>query len=378
VQQLIDAMLKGGNPLTVGVGIVIEVIRKNNSDYDPESLGGPDAMLTTYDPIYLGTLLRLFAQHIPQFMTLIQSSTYTIHDGTKLKTVDRGKLSSAWGAKIEPLGFDRFKTCELMAELLHCSNMGLLNEPGSDEYIRQRDDERERLIREGVFDPHHDEHSAVDYNDTTADFTNASAFESGSPEDIKISEAPHAGEEEGFEDVSASGVLVDDKPSDTTTETVSEPKETVEELSPTEEPKTAKVSLEKKITDDSQTSSESNDPSSPSIGLPDQVDSIKLDSEPQGEKETPAEDDKQPETAASRPEDVPPPLFSSHEQPAVSTEALATETTQEPSTATDGGDEDSVEQYIQLDTDGQPVVGDYLKIMFVENKVVPTILVSIF
>jgi hypothetical protein len=36
----------------------IEVIRKNNSDYDPESLGGPDTMLSTYDPIYLGTALE--------------------------------------------------------------------------------------------------------------------------------------------------------------------------------------------------------------------------------------------------------------------------------------------------------------------------------
>lgn len=44
----------------------------------------------------------------------------------------------------------------------------------------------------------------------------------------------------------------------------------------------------------------------------------------------------------------------------------------------DEGDEDSVEQYIQLDTDGRPVVGDYLKIQFVHNKVVPTILVSSF
>ncbi|KAJ6101054.1 hypothetical protein N7499_000684 [Penicillium canescens] len=374
VQQLIDAMLKGGNPLTVGVGIVIEVIRKNNSDYDPESLGGPDAMLTTYDPIYLGTLLRLFAQHIPQFMALIQSSTYTIHDGNKLKTVDRGKLNSAWGAKIEPLGFDRFKTCELMAELLHCSNMGLLNEPGSDEYIRQRDEERERLIREGVFDPHHDERSGVDYNDTTADFTNASAFESGSPEDVKITEEPHAGEEEGFEDVGASGILVDEKAADNTANAASEPKEPVEEVTATEEPKTEKESSEEKTTDEPQISSESTDPSSPSIGLPDQVDNIKLHNEPQGEQDTSASDNKQPEPEASRPEDVPPPLFSSNEQPAESAEAPATETTKEPNTVNDGSEEDSAEQYIQLDTDGQPVVGDYLKIMFVENKVVPTIL----
>ncbi|KAJ5762405.1 uncharacterized protein N7511_005787 [Penicillium nucicola] len=353
VQQLIDAMLKGGNPLTVGVGIVIEVIRKNNSDYDPESLGGPDTMLSTYDPIYLGTLLRLFAQHIPQFMSLIQSSTYTIHDGTKLKTVDRGTLSSAWGAKIEPLGFDRFKTCELMAELLHCSNMGLLNEPGSDEYIRQRDDERERLVREGVFESHHDEHSGVDYNDTTADFTS---------------------EEEGFEDVGASGVLVDKKSADNTADAVSEPKETVEEVTATEDLKIGKESPEDKTTDGPQTSSESTEPSSPSIGLPDQVDKINLDNEPQDVQETPASDNKQSESVASRPEDVPPPLFSTNEQPAESTEAPAAETTQEPSAINDGGDEDSAEQYIQLDTDGQPVVGDYLKIMFVENKVVPTIL----
>ncbi|KPI40644.1 Extragenic suppressor of kinetochore protein 1 [Cyphellophora attinorum] len=36
METLISAMLQGGNPLTVGVGIVIEVIRKNNSDYDPK------------------------------------------------------------------------------------------------------------------------------------------------------------------------------------------------------------------------------------------------------------------------------------------------------------------------------------------------------
>jgi hypothetical protein len=37
-----------------------------------------------------------------------------------------------------------------------------------------------------------------------------------------------------------------------------------------------------------------------------------------------------------------------------------------PGILNDGGDEDSAEQYIQLDTDGRPVVGDYLKIQFVK------------
>jgi SIT4-associating protein SAP185/190 len=379
VQQLIDAMLMGGNPLTVGVGIVIEVIRKNNSDYDPENLGGPDSMLTTYDPIYLGMLLRLFAKHIPQFMALIQSSQHTIHDGNKLKTVERGKLSSAWGGKIEPLGFDRFKTCELMAELLHCSNMGLLNEPGSDEYVKQRDEEREKLIREGVFDPHQDEHSGVDYNDTTVDFANESALESGSPEDTKITEAPQAGEEEGFEDVGPAGVLVDEKAgAENTTSANSQPSETVSELPSTEntttEPKPEDLAIAP------QPSNEPTDPSSPSIGLPDQVGGLKLENEPQSKQQ--GKDNQEPVT--SLPEDVPAPLFS--KEPAPQSTSTPVDQPEQPSSVNeqaedasimhDGGDEDSAEQYIQLDTDGRPVVGDYLKIQFVENKVVPTILVS--
>jgi SIT4-associating protein SAP185/190 len=380
VQQLIDAMLMGGNPLTVGVGIVIEVIRKNNSDYDPENLGGPDSMLTTYDPIYLGTLLRLFAKHIPQFMALIQSSQHTIYDGNKLKTVERGKLSSAWGGKIEPLGFDRFKTCELMAELLHCSNMGLLNEPGSDEYVKQRDEERERLIREGAFDAHQDEHSGVDYNDTTVDFANESALDSGSPEDTKIAEAPQAGEEEGFEDVGTSGILVDEKAgANEMATTNSQPTETVSEL-----PSTANTSTEQKIEDPKNTqhtSNESTDPSSPSIGLPDQIGGMNLENEPETQQQSDGKDSQ--ESTTSMPEDVPAPLFSKEQAPESPSAPVdqpkepsaANAQAEESSTTNDGGDEDSAEQYIQLDTDGQPVVGDYLKIQFVENKVVPTILV---
>lgn len=137
VEQLIKYMLGGGNPLTCGVGIVIEVIRKNNSDYDPE---GVDIQATpsSRDPIYLGTLLRLFAQHVPDFMNLILNAP-----------AQKQRLSSTFGNRIEPLGFDRFKTCELMAELLHCSNMVLLNEPGSEEFIAARDAQRHRLRAEG-------------------------------------------------------------------------------------------------------------------------------------------------------------------------------------------------------------------------------------
>jgi SIT4-associating protein SAP185/190 len=71
IKTLIDDMLRGGNPLTVGVGIIIEVIRKNNSDYDLDNQVGPDPK--TCDPIFLGALLRQFANHIPDFMHLVRS-----------------------------------------------------------------------------------------------------------------------------------------------------------------------------------------------------------------------------------------------------------------------------------------------------------------
>lgn len=362
VQLLISAMLNGGNPLTVGVGIVIEVIRKNNSDYDPEHFARADSMPTPYDPIYLGSLLRLFAQHIPDFMTLIQSSKHAVHDGTQLKTVDRGRLNSAWGAKIEPLGFDRFKTCELMAELLHCSNMGLLNEPGSEEYIRHRNAERERLIREGFFEHDYEDHESMDHNDTMADFTNGSGMDTGSPEEHK-SEMPRAGEEEGFEDVGSSGVLAGEREGD------KEPTAS-SETPPETPPRPGEGNIDVTASHSPGTT-----------GLADQVSEIKLKTVAEEKTQGSASD----EMVSAQPEDVPAPLFASKEQQMESASQSAdqtegtsavTEPAQDTEQTDDGGAEDPAEQYVQYDTDGRPVVGDYLKIMFVEHKVVPTILVS--
>ncbi|CEO60284.1 hypothetical protein PMG11_04918 [Penicillium brasilianum] len=363
VQQLITAMLKGGNPLTVGVGIVIEVIRKNNSDYDPEQMGGPDSIPTPYDPIYLGHLLRLFAQHIPHFMTLIQSSKHAVHDGTSLKSVDRGRLNSAWGASIEPLGFDRFKTCELMAELLHCSNMGLLNEPGSEDYVRHRNEERDRLIREGVFNPQRDEQSGIDYNDTTADFTNGSVMDTGSPEALKA----RVVEDEGFEDVGASGVLVDEKGEE------KEPSPQAESQQPSES--NTETSVETPKTEADTPSS----PKTPTTGLTDQVGEMDLGTQFSQDLPVSTENEKEDASVTVDSEDVPAPLFATKGSQSESTAqaegaAEPTQENQETQPVNDGGAEDPAEQYIQYDTDGRPVVGDYLKIMFVENQVVPTIL----
>ncbi|KAM7184261.1 sit4 phosphatase-associated protein [Rhypophila sp. PSN 637] len=141
VEQLIKYMLGGGNPLTCGVGIIIEVIRKNNSDYDPDG-AEPNSLPSSRDPIYLGTLLRLFADHIPDFMDLVLNGPN-----------QKESMITTSGQPIKPLGFDRFKTCELMAELLHCSNMGLLNEKGAEEMIAARDAHRQRLREAGRLNP---------------------------------------------------------------------------------------------------------------------------------------------------------------------------------------------------------------------------------
>ncbi|KAI1000546.1 hypothetical protein K3495_g7649 [Podosphaera aphanis] len=177
IEQLISYMLQGGNSLTVGVGIVIEVIRKNNSDYDPY-ISTEDYAPSSGDPIYLGTLLRLFAQRVPDFMALMLSPI----------PEKRKELKTAFGDKIEPLGFDRFKICELMAELLHCSNMGLLNESDSEELIRRRDAERERLRVEGKLRMYSDDLSAMDFK----------------IDGIKKLQVQNASDDDGFERVSHS------------------------------------------------------------------------------------------------------------------------------------------------------------------------------
>ncbi|KAI9040992.1 uncharacterized protein KD926_007534 [Aspergillus affinis] len=415
VESLIKAMLQGGNPLTVGVGIVIEVIRKNNSDYDPDNINGPESMPTTYDPIYLGNLLRLFAKHIPDFMALIQSSKHTVSDGGEVKSVERGRLTSAWGAKIEPLGFDRFKTCELMAELLHCSNMGLLNEPGSDEYVQQRDAERERLIREGVLNPHQ-EGLGFDGNESTADFVNGSVIGDGTAENSKVLESSANTGEDGFEDVSSSGVLVDKEKdaSDEKTPSAQEPAsqkttaETQEGSPSTSEEATAKEpetkSQDQKETatiDTTETNTPPSDPMSPTAsGLTDRIGEVSLDSQTpkeastetkSGETTTATQSDQGQEPAsapmASNPEAVPPPLFAAKPQ-------SPEENTPSPDTAGQVGDasgptepapqstsQETEEEFqhhlhpdVQVDPNGRPVVGDYLKLMFVKNRVVPTIL----
>ncbi|KAI5965009.1 SAP190 [Candida theae] len=133
--RLCDIMLKGGYALANGVGIIIEIIRKNNSDYDilPVLYITLESHPPTgRDPIYLGHLLRVFGERISDFNKLLIKE----HTDSKLKT--------PFGV-IQPLGFERFKICELVAELLHCSNMALLNDNKGFDVVKERDELREKM-----------------------------------------------------------------------------------------------------------------------------------------------------------------------------------------------------------------------------------------
>lgn len=136
--QLADQMISsGGTALATAVGVIIELIRKNNSDYDAVpmmSMTLDSHPPSSRDPVYLGRLLKILAQNIPRFEALL----------TKKHTES---LATSFGS-IEPLGFERFKICELVAELLHCSNMALLNDSRSEEVASERDAVRRQILKD--------------------------------------------------------------------------------------------------------------------------------------------------------------------------------------------------------------------------------------
>ncbi|KAH6673253.1 SIT4 phosphatase-associated protein-domain-containing protein [Halenospora varia] len=441
IEKLISDMLKGGNPLTVGVGIVIEVIRKNNSDYDPDVGAEANSVPSSRDPIYLGTLLRMFAQRVPDFMELILSPNHTIGGGDGPVTIKRKELRAAFGGKIEPLGFDRFKTCELMAELLHCSNMGLLNEVGSEEFVRARDAEREKLKAEGKLGV-----SSTPPGQSDEDLTMKSSTQTrlGSPEGMRKLEVQNASDDDGFEEVTHAADLGDDAKDDF------DEKPEVEDLLSIPKPETPLAFIDKDDdefvdeplssprlhTEEEPTQPERTEephmtttPLSPTSALTEQVQAFDLEPDtpmvdvhteesnstatdstkhsPQSSEESaesapspPAEKKLiEPESVASEPilaqepmeemspEDKPAPLFAKKSEPSpeVPTEQAPASNASIESMDTTMGEAGDSSSSVLMNTEEQPqhsyveapanaVVGDFLKMQFVEHKVVPTIL----
>lgn len=423
VEQLIQYMLGGGNPLTVGVGIIIEVIRKNNSDYDPDVGAEQHATPSSRDPIYLGTLLRLFAEHVPDFMRLIMNTP-----------AQKERLDSTFGGKIEPLGFDRFKTCELMAELLHCSNMGLLNEVGAEEVITARDAERHRLRKEGKLQANRGEdvpssvddltmripHSAPNDEGRRLEVTNISNDEDGFEEVTHSAEEDTSNEyvraEEDMPDLPTlpdvptqqpGPSFLDKDDDDFVDEPLSSPRLKVRELEKTDDKndfehpelvvpplsptkaKSAELSTAEK-TETEETTTETAESS---------TEGAKPDTEkaaaPANSAATDAleshNDSGHMGGLSPHPDDTPAPLFSSSNAEAeskTSDEAAHGDTQSDQTTDVRAKTPDQSESIVVGHTTDpdvsttekpvSPVVGDYLKVQFVEYKVVPTILSFFF
>jgi len=405
IKTLIDEMLRGGNPLTVGVGIIIEVIRKNNSDYDLENQIGPEPK--TSDPIYLGTLLRQFARHVPDFMRLIRAPS-----------AKRPDLKAAFGGKIEPLGFDRFKTCELMAELLHCSNMGLLNERGAEEEVRRRDQERERLKKEGRLatprqptSPSHE--NSHDEFGSSVDSHGFHHAERPSDEEMnerreRRLEVQNVTDEDGFEKVNAPSnddlpdeVTFDDLPDKVdqaarhgfpalekvdrhdpqnplAVSAIPESADVPRPLSPKKPagpPKGLNLHFDPPPTRavDSPTTSGVTESIS-NLDVEEDTVMTEFGEEPgfHDDEDGPTELDR----ALAHPEDKPAPLFVNKDTSKDAddgSEDVPREMQQSVATI-QGQSSDAVRQPYETEHDGAPVVGDYLKMQFVKNQVVPTII----
>lgn len=397
VTRLIENMLRGGNPLTVGVGIIIEVIRKNNSDYDLEGQIGPEPK--TSDPIYLGTLLRQFASHVPDFMKLIRSPAAKKPD-----------LKVAFNGKIEPLGFDRFKTCELMAELLHCSNMGLLNERGAEEEVRKRDAERHRLKAEGKLGT--PKASASPSLENSHDGFSSSVDSHGfhhaeRPTDDEMDEkalsaktldGQNTTDEDGFEKVNAPSTdeLPDEVNFSDIEEKVEPPKSPTSPKRATPPPTSPKSEASKPapLSPRKQNPLHFDPPPTHAIdspttaGVTDEINKLGVDEDTvmteYGEDPIENDDDGPSELErelAKHSADTPAPLFAPR-QSSLGAPPSANEESDDidQSIATIQGEQPNAPNGerapYETEADGSPVVGDLLKIQFVEHQVVPTILVS--
>lgn len=143
------------------ISVIIELIRKNNSDYfEPylfhnirnrlvrvqqhTSTGNDrdmleEAMRDLVDRmgiVHLGGMLDRFSERLDTFQELLTNPRSivsfcfaVIMKCSKVFTFGQtGSVSTTVGSII-PLTIERFRICELYAELLHCSNMALLNRP---------------------------------------------------------------------------------------------------------------------------------------------------------------------------------------------------------------------------------------------------------
>ncbi|CCF60342.1 hypothetical protein KAFR_0J02780 [Kazachstania africana CBS 2517] len=144
IEQLISTMInQRGSALCHIVSVVIDLIRKNNSDYCAINLLLVDAHEfppSTRDPIFLGHLLKKVTEAFSKFCDIILE---ILNDDK-----DSITLYNQLGHSFKPIGMIRIKITELLAELIHCSNIMFLNSRQCETIELERDAARNKITQE--------------------------------------------------------------------------------------------------------------------------------------------------------------------------------------------------------------------------------------
>lgn len=121
--------------INIIISILIELIRKNNSDYYDINYS---KIPSNRDPIYLGFLLKKFSLVLPILTNIIfnDNGNSTFND-TEIDFPISKKST---------INLKNFKFMELIAELLHCSNMSLINSKKFENFIKKRNSRRNNLL----------------------------------------------------------------------------------------------------------------------------------------------------------------------------------------------------------------------------------------
>ncbi|KAF9478498.1 SAPS-domain-containing protein [Pholiota conissans] len=128
------------------IAVIIELIRKNNSDYfepylfhtlrnrliqvqQQSQLSGED-IRTALEQVMQEMVHRMGVVHLGPVLEVMSERLQDFQKYLKKPRSLQGDMSTTIG-KMTPFTLERYRIVELYAELLHCSNMSLLNRPAS-------------------------------------------------------------------------------------------------------------------------------------------------------------------------------------------------------------------------------------------------------
>ncbi|KAF8843655.1 SAPS-domain-containing protein [Paxillus ammoniavirescens] len=217
------------------ISIIIELIRKNNSDYfEPylfhtlrnrliqvqQQLQGAENARETLEAAMQEMVDRMGVVNLGPLLDIMSERLLDFQQFLRQPRSLQGPLRTTVGL-IKPLTFERYRICELYAELLHCSNMSLLNRSSEHDHIYDNEgrlqgglsaletlarvialgsaDEREREVTE---DPQDDVEPALELP-----VTNLSRGPSSLDSDDDMSDEPGSSDDDAMEEI-----VMDDDP----------------------------------------------------------------------------------------------------------------------------------------------------------------------